>query len=442
MSDRLFKAVDNAPLIIFRIFFGALIAAESFGAIATGWVHRVLVAPDFTFSIRGFEWLQPLPGNGMYFYFIIMGICGLLIMLGFYYRIAIIGFTLLWAGVYFMQTSAYNNHYYLLLLVSFSMVFLPANSYASLDVKRQSSLKQISMPQWIRYMMITQMTIVYFYATLAKIYPDWLDGTFTGILFSRKADFPLIGDIFSQKWFHLFIAYAGIAFDGLIVPLLLFRKTRIYAFLASLFFHLFNSIVLQIGIFPFFALSYVVFFYEPDQIRRWFFRKKTSLSDAKPDKQHYRQILKWVFVPFFVLQLILPLRHYLIAGNVFWTEEGHRHSWRMMLRTKGGSVKFRIVDKTSGEEIKYNVFGMVTKKQSGILRTKAETMWHMAQRLQKEFAQQGIDIAVYVDAKVSLNGGKLRALVDPEVDLCSVNYSIWKHNDWIINYPKEEVFAK
>ena len=114
MKFQLFKRIDNAPLIIFRIFFGLLLAAESFGAIATGWVRRVFVDAQFTFSHIGMEWLQPLPGNGMYFYFVVMGISGILVMLGYRYRLSLLTFTILWAGVYFMQKSSYNNHYYLL----------------------------------------------------------------------------------------------------------------------------------------------------------------------------------------------------------------------------------------------------------------------------------------------------------------------------------------
>ena len=48
--------------------FGLLIAVESFGALLTGWVKRAFIDPEFTFTFIGFEWLQPLPGNGMYWY--------------------------------------------------------------------------------------------------------------------------------------------------------------------------------------------------------------------------------------------------------------------------------------------------------------------------------------------------------------------------------------
>ena len=74
LSHFLHQKIDNAQLVVFRIFFGILICCEAFGAIATGWVKKVLIDPKFTFNFIGFDFLQPLPGNGMYYYFIAMGI--------------------------------------------------------------------------------------------------------------------------------------------------------------------------------------------------------------------------------------------------------------------------------------------------------------------------------------------------------------------------------
>src|SRR5699024_10820551 len=85
-----FQQVDNTGITIFRILFGLLLLLEGFGAILTGWVREVLVVPEFTFSFIPFPFLQPLPGNGMYFYFIALGILGCAIMLGYRYRLAII----------------------------------------------------------------------------------------------------------------------------------------------------------------------------------------------------------------------------------------------------------------------------------------------------------------------------------------------------------------
>ncbi len=184
MKQRLFLQIDNAPLIIFRIFFGLLLACETFGAILTGWVKSNFIDPTFTFSHIGFDWLQPLPGYGMYYYFATMGILGLLVAIGYKYRWTLGLFTILWTGVYLMQKTSYNNHYYLLILVCLIMFFLPANKYASIDAKLNPSLQKLTMPAWCSWIMITQISIVYFYATVAKLYPGWLDGTFINTLWN------------------------------------------------------------------------------------------------------------------------------------------------------------------------------------------------------------------------------------------------------------------
>ena len=130
----LFKPINNVSLVLFRIILGALIAIESFGAIATGWVKRVFIEPQFTFSFIGFEWLQPFEGFGMYYYYIIMGLLGICISAGYKYRWSMLSFALLWSASYLMQKSSYNNHYYLLMLIAFVMSFLPANKRLSIDV--------------------------------------------------------------------------------------------------------------------------------------------------------------------------------------------------------------------------------------------------------------------------------------------------------------------
>ena len=425
-----FKAIDNSPLIVFRIFFGFLVACESFGAILTGWVKRVLIDPEFTFSFIGFEWLQPLPGFGMYFYFALMGFFGLAIMLGYRYRIAIIAYTLLWAGAYFMQKSSYNNHYYLLLLISFLMIFLPANKYASLDVKQNRVSEEKTMPYWINLLFIVQVAVVYFYASIAKFYPDWLDGTFTKNLLAGTTSKPFFLELFSQKWFYLFIAYAGILFDLLIVPFLLFKKTRTLALIASVIFHIFNSITLQIGIFPFFALTFALFFYEPETIRRLFLRKKSKLEDENLNQNFYgKRILYFLIIPYLIIQIALPLRHHFIEGDVLWTEEGHRLSWRMMLRERNGYITIQIKDLKTGSVSIYNYRKNLTDKQAQNLATKPDFIWQYCQRIKEEY--KGKPIAIYIDCKNSINRKEYKTLIDPKFDMAKAKWSHFKHNKWI-----------
>ena len=81
------------------------------------------------------------------------------------------------------------------------------------------------------------------------------------MLMQSKADYFLIGGLLQERWVHFFITYTGILFDLLIVPLLLIKRTRKWAFFASIFFHLFNSFVFQIGIFPYMSLAFSLFFF-------------------------------------------------------------------------------------------------------------------------------------------------------------------------------------
>ena len=428
----LFKAIDNSPLVVFRIFFGFLVACESFGAILTGWVKRILIDPQVTFSFIGFEWLKPLPGFGMYFYFIAMGVFGLAIMLGYRYRIAIISYTILWAGVYFMQKTAYNNHYYLLLLISFLLIFLPANSYASLDVRQNRIKEENTMPYWISLLFIIQVTIVYVFASIAKFYPDWLDGTFTRNLLADSTNVIALKKLFLQKWFYLFIAYMGIIFDLLIVPLLLFKKTRMLALLASLTFHLFNAIFLEIGIFPFFALTFALFFYEPETIRKIFLKKKPKIEIENLHQNFYgKRIVYVLMVPYLIIQLLLPLRHHFIEGDVLWTEEGHRLSWRMMLRERNGFIHIRIKDLKTGKLSVYDYRKNLTDKQIQNLATKPDFIWQYCQYIKKEF--KGKEIAIFIDCKNSINRKEYKTLIDPKFDMAKAKWNYFRHNEWLLN---------
>lgn len=432
----LFTKIDNSPLIIFRIFFGILAALECYGAILTGWIKRTLIEPKFTFNFIGFEWLQPLPGNGMYFYFFIMGTLGILIALGYKYRFAIISFTLMWSCVYLMQKTSYNNHYYLLVLISGLMCFFPAHKSNSLDVRQNPTLKTDSMYAWIKWAIIFQLLIVYVYAAIAKVYGDWLDFGIVRLLMLGKAHYYVIGELLQHPWIHKIIGAFGILFDLLIIPGLLWKKTRKIAFFISILFHLFNSIVFQIGIFPYLSLAFTVFFFEPDTIRKIFFKKKPPYLLNKVEAPFYKPILYSLGSLYFLVQLVLPLRHYLIQDDVLWTEEGHRLSWRMMLRSRSGSVQFKVVEKESGKSKIIDLDDYITKKQKQRIAAYPDFIWQFAQHLKKEYAEKGVAISVYaVNSRVSINGRPSRAFIDPGVDLANAKWDYFWHNEWILPSP-------
>lgn len=436
MNRFLFKYIDNTGLILFRVVFGFLIAIEAFGAILTGWVRLTLVETPFTFNFIGFNFLQYLQGPGMYYFFAIMGIFGVFVMLGYKYRFSMLAFALMWTAVYLMQKSSYNNHYYLMLLLCWIMVFLPANRWFSLDARQNPAIKTPAMPRWVLLVLILQVWIVYTFASVAKFYPDWLDASMAALLMQSKAHYWLIGDFLQLKWVHWCIAYTGILFDLLIVPLMLWKRTRMVGFIISVFFHLFNSIVFQIGIFPYMSIAFAFFFFSPATLQKRFLPKKTLYTGDEVRVPKNRNILIGLFSIYFLFQLGLPLRHWFFKDDVLWTEEGHRLSWRMMLRSKSGTLNVYVLDKATGEKHRYNFSELLGLKQQAAVRTKPDLMWQLAQKIHKVEKEKGRDVAVYMESMVSINHGGYYRFIDPEVDLAAEKWRPFKHSDWILPSPK------
>ena len=435
LNKYLYKQVDNSALIVFRVFFGLLITIEAWGAIATGWIRTTLMEGDFTFNFIGLEFLQPLPGNGMLYYYGIMGLFGVFIMLGFKYRFSVVVYGIMWSAVYLMQKSSYNNHYYLLMLLLGIMACLPANRYFSIDVKQNPALKKISMPRWVYMIIIAQLWIVYTYASVAKFYPDWLDASMAEQLMRSKADYRIIGGLLQLKWVHWCIAYFGILFDLLIIPALLWKPTRKFAFIFSIFFHLFNSVVFQIGIFPYMSLAFTLFFFPAETIQRIFLPKKEFYDKAEVIRPDIYKPALLLFGFYFLIQLGLPLRHWIIKDDVVWTEEGHRLSWRMMLRSKGGRINFKVIDKNTGLQIPFDHNKMLSRKQQRSVGTKPDVIWQFCQRIKKDFAAKGKDVAIYVDCKIRVNDSDYHTLIDPEVDIAATKWDYFWHNEWIMPSP-------
>ena len=437
MNSFLFKQIDNTGLILFRVVFGFLITTEAIGAIFTGWLRRTLVEPPFTFNFIGFDFLQYLQGDLMYYYFVVMGIFGICVMLGYKYRFSMIAFAVMWSCVYLMQKSNYNNHYYLMMLLCWIMAFLPANRWFSLDARINPEIKDNSMPRWVLLILILQVWIVYTFASVAKFYPDWLDASMAALLMSGKSDYWLVGEILQKNWVHWAIAYTGILFDLLIVPLMLWKRTRMLGFVISVFFHLFNSIIFQIGIFPYMSIAFALFFFSPETLRKRFLPKKKLYTGDQVIVPNHKNLIIGLFSIYFVFQIGLPLRHWFFKDDVLWTEEGHRLSWRMMLRSKSGTLKVYVADKNTGEKELYNYEELLGKKQESSVTTKPDIMWQLAQKIKQVEAEKGRDVAVYMKARVRVNHGNYYPFTDPNVDLAAEKWHPFSHSEWILPSPKD-----
>lgn len=423
LTRKLLQPVDNTGLVLWRVMLGFLLTAEAWGAILTGWLTETFVEPQFRFTFIGFEFLQALSGEWMYLYNVIMGVFGLMIMLGWHYKIGVIGYFFMWAGIYFGQKSHYNNHYYLLLLLVGLMIFVPANAYASFDAKRKPEIKNLQAPFWTYFIFMFQFGVVYFYATLAKLYPDWLQAKPVSLWLSAKSDYWLIGPLLEKEWVHWLFSYGGIFYDATIIPFLIFKKTRKLALVLSVVFHLTNSAVFHIGIFPFLAVSAILIFWNPEQLRKVFFKSKPEFIPLvrTPKPSAFEKTTALFFIIYFAIQVYLPLRHWLYEGNVHWTEEGHRLSWQMMTRSKWGSGYFVVKDLKTGRRYSEQPGDRLLPHQARSMPKRPDMIWQYAKYLEKIYNEKGYDsIAVYSRTRISLNGRPQQPLIDPDFDLTQV----------------------
>ena len=438
-SGWLFRQVNIAPLIAFRIMFGFLLMLHAVSTLANGTVYQHFVAPPFTFTFIGFEFLQSLAGPGMYWYVTAMAILSALIMIGAWYRFAMFGYALMWTVLYLMQKAGYNNHYYLVLLLCWIMAFMPADRYFSADVKRGAVKESATCAWYCTGLFIFQVSVMYFFAAMSKITPDWFSGKFIAIQFSRLSQHPLLGFIYGNEWFQWFICYAGFMFDLLIIPMLLIKKTRSIAFIISCCFHLFNSYTFKLGIFPYLSLALSVFFFEASLINRIFFRKMPGIHSFTGDilmNSVKAKMVSGCLLLYMLFQLLLPVRYLLFPGNVFWTEEGYRMSWKMMLRTKSGNLYYKVYDPVSKKSWKIEPSRIFSLSHMRTLSTSPDIIWQYAQYIKKGFENKGYPaVKVFAIGTVSLNRNPARPLVDPGTDLASVRWEPFRHSWWITASP-------
>ena len=434
---------SNAPLVSFRILFGLLMLAESWGAIMTGWFHSAFVEPLRTYPLPGFEWLRFLSGDAMYAYFGVMGLASLGVALGWRYRASAIALAVLWTGAYIGQKTHYNNHYYLAVLIAWGMALLPAARRASLDVRAGRAAFTRETHPWIARAFRIQILIVFTYAAIAKLYPGWLNGDYLSVNLGAKGDRWPLGGLVVQKWFQSFTVWAALVFDAVVIPLLWMRRTRPLGFLGLVGFNLFNSVVFHIGIFPYMVLALTVFYFSEHSVERAFrwvpgMNRGEPAPDAFQERRVEPPLAMRVALPLYLylaVQVLLPLRHHLFPGDVTWTEEGHRMSWRMMLRTKSGALSLAAVDPSTGQGTPIPLDQYLSPRQAVRAAIQPDFLYQLVQDIKRDWAARGVPgVEIYARySAVSLNGTPAAPLYDPNVDLAKVTWSHFGRDTWVLD---------
>lgn len=421
LRGRLGEPIDAASLVTFRMLFGAMMAFECARYLWFGWVADYWIEPDFMFKFCGFGWVQPWPGVGMYLHFAGLIAAAVALTLGWHARLAAGIFAVGFGYVFLLDQAQYLNHFYAAILFAGLLALMPTAADASVDARRRPARASSTVPRWTVWALRAKMGAIYFWGGIAKLNPDWLAGQPLTMWLQASAHLP----DFMKGSAGLYLSWAGAAFDLLVVPALLWRPTRNLALVAAVAFHLANAWMFSIGIFPWMSIAATLMFLDPDHA---LFRKSIGrFRVGAPARAPATSNAVWAtLVLWAVTQAVVPLRPFLYANHVHWTEDGHRFSWHMKLRSKSATGTFWIAREEGGELVRVDPRADLTTRQLDKMLSRPDMIVQYA-----HFLAQKHDIpAVHVQVFAALNGRAPAPFTDHTVNLAHERRSLLPYG-WV-----------
>jgi hypothetical protein len=450
---------DPAGLAAFRFLYGALLALGSARFLDAGWPEKLYGTPTFFFRFAGFSWVPTPDGDTartLYGVFVVLGIA---IATGTLYRLSMAAFVVLFAWVELGDVTNYLNHSWLMLLLGTLLVFVPAHATWSVDAWLLGSRRE-HVPFAAVAVLRFQVACVYVFAAIAKMGPDWLlYGEPLGVWLPPRSSIPLIGPLLLVPWIPLVMSWCGFLYDGAIVPLLLWRRSRPCAYVFVVVFHGLTRAFFEIGLFPFIMVTATTLFFAPDWprrlLRRWTGRREGSEAAPPAPPGRFAMILQRpravvarlvtpgrltvVVVCWWALHLLMPLRTFAIGNDVLWDETGMRWSWRVMVREKSGTLDYRVsfTDPAVGRRtVLTSPHEWLTWRQVNEMIGQPDLILQLAHAIRDDFGRRGyLDVEVRADCRLTLNGRPPARFIDPDVDLARVRDCLFCRPAWVLPPP-------
>jgi uncharacterized membrane protein YphA (DoxX/SURF4 family) len=433
-GSRLGAPVAAHSLAAFRILFGAILVVEAFRFFQGGWIDAHYVAPAFHFKYFGFEWIEPAPQPWLGVVFAGTGVLAACIAIGFLTRIAAALFFLAFGYVFLLEQARYLNHFWLVLLLAALLAWIPTDRALSVAAwwRARRGRAEPFVPLWCVLLVRAQLAVVYGFAAVAKMNGDWVRGQPLRMWLRERADLPWIGPWLGEPWVAWSFSWAGLALDLLVAPLLLVKRTRACMFVLICAFHVMNAALFDIGIFPWLSIAATTVFFAPG----WPARPAARAAPVRPEPFRVSGATRLALAAWLAFQVAVPLRHFLHPGEVSWTEEGHRFSWHMKLRSKASKATFVVTDPLTQERLLVDPRAELEDWQARKMAGRPDMILQYAHHLAARFARAGPDgtllrPVVRAEVHCSLNGRDPQPLIDPAVDLAAVRRSL-RSASWIV----------
>jgi len=283
-----------------------------------------------------------------------------------------------------------------------------------------------------------QVGIVYLFAALAKANEDWL--VYSQPMetwLAARTETPGIGWMLGGASVAKGMSWAGFLFDLLIVPCLLWRRTRSIGFAVLIGFHLTVGLLFNIGMFPWIMITSATIFLAPDWARRWTSRLPGASSpDSGRKRGELTSVSLALVLVWCLFHVMMPLRGLAHEGPVTWHEHGMRFSWRVMVREKNGSVSYRVRSDRWQRAREVQPGRYLTSSQEREMSGQPDLILQLAHLIARDLGEKGHgNVEVRADAMVAWNGRPRARLIDPDVDLVSIADVPWERTDWVLPCP-------
>uniref|UniRef100_A0A1B0CNL9 Vitamin K-dependent gamma-carboxylase n=1 Tax=Lutzomyia longipalpis TaxID=7200 RepID=A0A1B0CNL9_LUTLO len=437
--------VDGASLGVGRMLFGLMMMIDipeerSGGDLDLRWGNpRDCRFPLFTF-------LAPLSLPWMGIIYGIMWFGALGICIGYRFRASCLMFCLPYWYIFFLDKSSWNNHSYLYGLLSILFFFTSANKFCAFDAKMATNnYRDTEVPFWNYFLLKFQFFILYFVAGLKKFSIEWLSGYAMTNLGYHWIFAPFRIILGAGMTDLLIIHWFGFLFDLTIAFFLIWRRTRPVASLVAAAFHLMNSRLFTIGMFPWVCLVEMPLFYTFDWPRRIFRKDTKNTSQAPKDREVAKSTSKstsqqrltttWIIL-YMALQFFLPYSHFITKGYNNWTEGLYGYSWDMMVHSWDTVlISIKVVDKKNNHTLYVEPYAFSETdrwtKHADMALQYAECVHRNLVEGVAEAKTTEIDpqhVAIFFDIWCSMN----KRFFDPRTDLLRAHWSPFEQTTWVL----------
>lgn len=444
IGQGLFRDVPIDFLVVYRIGFGLVMFWWACEYLRYGAPFYNYTTTPYQFSYYGFSWVKPwdfaltvagMTFDGMTLHFIALAALSLMIAFGAWFRIAAALFGLGYAYWFLLDKCFYLNHYYLGAILSLMMPMLPAHRAFSIDAWRRPKLRSQTVPAWTLWLLRFQFGVPYFFGGIAKINSDWLRGQPMRTTLAYMTDHPWVASFpFDREVLVQFICWGGLVFDLAIVPLLLCRRTRVLGYVLACMFHISNHFMWNIGIFPWLMIVATTVYFDPGWPRRLVGRPMAAWRDSTDAVKFTlsRRLVAGLLLSWLSVQVLVPMRVFVMPGNPSWSEYTHHFSWHMLLRAKMTGLRVYGTDPKTGRSGTIDLRDYMSQRQLRVVGRDPRMIHQLCLLISEDLQSKGYGgIELRVLALASLNGRKPQLLIDPTVDLANEPRNL-SYPEWIV----------